>query len=96
MRFLGAANVLQRGFHVCRGHPTRNFERQHDVKIFKKHHGLLIRLVGEGMARHGQNVSIRDGQQGQDGERIQVLLYGSKSTRKGTRPVVDVDVPPKL
>jgi hypothetical protein len=44
MRFLGAADVLQRGFHVCEGLPSRNFDdrqepRKHDVKLFKKHYG---------------------------------------------------------
>jgi hypothetical protein len=43
MRFLGAADILQRGFRVCEGLPSRNFDWQeptkHDVKLFKKHHG---------------------------------------------------------
>jgi hypothetical protein len=43
MRFLGAADVLQRGFHVCQGLPSRNFDRQdptkNDIKLFKKHYG---------------------------------------------------------
>jgi hypothetical protein len=43
MRFLGAADVLQRGFEVCQGLPQRNFDRQeprkNDIKLFKKHYG---------------------------------------------------------
>jgi hypothetical protein len=53
MRFLGAADVLQRGFKVCQGLPSRNFDRQeeptkNDIKLFKKHYGsdpaVLARL----------------------------------------------------
>jgi hypothetical protein len=44
MRFLGATDVLQRGFHVCQGLPSRNFNGQeeptkNDIKLFKKHYG---------------------------------------------------------
>jgi hypothetical protein len=43
MRFLGANDVLHRGFHVCQGLPSRNFDRQeptkNDIKLFKKHYG---------------------------------------------------------
>jgi hypothetical protein len=43
MRFLGATEVLQRGFQVCQGLPSRNFDKQEptksDVKLFKKHYG---------------------------------------------------------
>jgi hypothetical protein len=43
MRFLGATEVLQRGFQVCQGLPSRNFDKQEpaksDVKLFKKHCG---------------------------------------------------------
>ncbi len=42
MRFLGTANVLQRGFHICQWLPSRNFDRQeptkNDIKLFKKHY----------------------------------------------------------
>jgi glutathione peroxidase-family protein len=51
MRFLGAADVLQRGFHVCEGLPSRNFDRQeptkHDVKLFKKHYGSDLAVLAK-------------------------------------------------
>jgi hypothetical protein len=51
MRFLGAADVLQRGFHICEGLPSRNFDRQeptkHDVKLFKKHYGSDLAVLAK-------------------------------------------------
>ena len=43
MRFLGTADVLQRGFEVCKGLQSRNFDThqeptKNDLKTFKKHY----------------------------------------------------------
>jgi hypothetical protein len=65
MRFLGAADVLQRGFHVCQGLPSRNFDRQdptkNDIKLFKKHYGSDPAVLARMWHDMGETIMLETG-----------------------------------
>jgi hypothetical protein len=67
MRFLGAAEVLQRGFEVCKGLPSRNFDAQeepakHDLKMFKKHHGSDPAVLARMWHNMGETIASETGE----------------------------------
>ncbi len=66
MRFLGAADVLQRGFHVCQGLPSRNFDRQdptkNDIKLFKKHYGSDPAVLARMWHDMGETIMLETGE----------------------------------
>jgi len=65
MRFLGAADVLQRGFYLCHGLPSRNFDRQeptkHDIKLFKKHYGSDPAVLARMWHDMGETILLETG-----------------------------------
>ena len=66
MRFLGTADVLQRGFEVCKGLQSRNFDTQeptkHDLKIFKKHYGSDPAVLARMWHDMGETILLKTGE----------------------------------
>jgi hypothetical protein len=85
MRFLGAADVLQRGIEVCEGIPSRNFDRQeptkHDLKLFKKRYGFDPAVLARIWHDMGETILLETGNKGKTEKGFKVYSEGYKELK---------------